>query len=368
MKSRTGSTLYDALCAGRGQYIYAPRALPIIRLKKGADEDDESLSNYLALPDSDEIRLMEANLSKYNAFLEDHWLDLIMPDGDFDALLRYNWAREPRGFGERRRIVDLDLYLNRKLHRVFNNGRIDHGGRFYGGWWQNLPKQFRKCIAINGLPTVEADFSAMQLNMLYALEGLSPPEKSYELEGFPPAERDFLKRSFFKLINAEKNIQAPRKEELPVGWTWKMVQDGLCELHRPIAKYLKSGKGIELQRMDSDIAESVMLTMMQEGILALPVHDSFIVWHSKKDRLIEVMKDKYQALMSQAVEVKPDVSWMDENLPPDAKDFNDEGVRFYDDFQADIVERPEYASYRKRLSDFVKDKGEAWGHRHSFYR
>lgn len=108
-------------------------------------------------------------------------------------------------------------------------------------------------------------------------------------------------------------------------------------------------------------------TAQVAAILALPVHDSFIVWHSKRDRLIEVMKDKYQAHMSQIVYVKTDVSWMDENLPAEAKELHEAGMRFYDDFQANIVERPEYAHYRKRLSDFIAEKEEAWGHRHSFY-
>ena len=28
----------------------------------------------------------------------------------------------------------------KRLRRIFNNGSFQQGGRFYGGWWQNIPK------------------------------------------------------------------------------------------------------------------------------------------------------------------------------------------------------------------------------------
>jgi len=344
--------------------------LPVIRIKKGSADDDSPNAFIPEQPDSDEVRRMEANLNRYNAFLADHWIDLMLPDADFDALQKTSKTSASRYFGDGARQVEVDLIRRRKLHRVFNDGDLRHGGRFYGGWWQNIPSKYRKAITINGHPTVEADFSAMQLNMLYAMEGLPAPADSYALDGFPPEQRALLKETFFRLVNAKENdrMQTPLRSSLPEGWTWTLILDGLRETHAPIAKHFRTGIGIELQRIDSDIAEMVMMRLMSNGLLALPVHDSFIVWDGKQNELVSTMRGAYMIRMRQQIGVKVDTTWMDENVPPDAHELHEDGVRFLDDFQADAVEGDEFQGWRQRLDDFVAVKGEDWGYRHSFFR
>ena len=39
-------------------------------------------------------------------------------------------------------------FTKRMLYRPFNNGSFEEGGRFYGGWWQSVPKEFRPSITI----------------------------------------------------------------------------------------------------------------------------------------------------------------------------------------------------------------------------
>ena len=70
-----------------------------------------------------------------------------------------------------------------RLYRVFNNGSFDEGGRFYGGWWQNLPSEYRQFITINGHTTSEYDYSAPSiLAMLYAELGQPLRDDAYEIE------------------------------------------------------------------------------------------------------------------------------------------------------------------------------------------
>src|SRR5690606_27759980 len=59
--------------------------------------------------------------------------------------------------------------------RIFSNGTWDSGGRFYGGWWQQIPNSkaggaWRRKIYINGNPTVEVDYSGLHIVLLYALK------------------------------------------------------------------------------------------------------------------------------------------------------------------------------------------------------
>jgi hypothetical protein len=60
-------------------------------------------------------------------------------------------------------------------------------------------------------------------------------------------------------------------------------------VHRPIAWAFHQDKGAELMRIDSDLAETVMRLMLRQGVVVLPVHDSFLVPVSKAARLEEAM-------------------------------------------------------------------------------
>ena len=82
---------------------------------------------------------------------------------------------------------------------------------------------------------------------------------------------------------------APRDSQSSQQQTSRPIQDALREKHAPISNYFNSGIGIQLQRIDSDIAEEVMMTFLQRDILVLPVHDSFITYFAQEDALKEVM-------------------------------------------------------------------------------
>ena len=84
-------------------------------------------------------------------------------------------------------------------------GELIWCGRFYGGWWQNIYKEARKKILINGAPVDEPDFSAYHINMLYALKKKPiPKEYPYQLDGYEmtPDNKKFLKRAVLISLNA----------------------------------------------------------------------------------------------------------------------------------------------------------------------
>ena len=45
---------------------------------------------------------------------------------------------------------------------ALNNWSFDEGGRFYGGWWERVPSRYRSHITIDGMPTVEMNYAAIQ--------------------------------------------------------------------------------------------------------------------------------------------------------------------------------------------------------------
>ncbi len=182
------------------------------------------------------------------------------------------------------------------------------GGRLYGPWWTNAPKGIRKAIQINGKPTVELDYSSLHLRMLYNEKGFEAEDDLYRLELLTAlaqkhglnedAYRPWVKRHTQALINCSPNGRP---------WTCKLEVDeiGPPELerkelvsliaakHHLIADSFMSGAGLRLQKIDSDIALEVVFSLMQEGIVVLPVHDSFLVQSDHEARLYAAMHNAY---------------------------------------------------------------------------
>ena len=59
--------------------------------------------------------------------------------------------------------------------------------------------------------------------------------------------------------------------------------------HEQISDVFGKGLGKTIQRLDSDIAFEIIVTLMDEGILCLPIHDSFIVESSAAPMLQDAM-------------------------------------------------------------------------------
>ncbi len=191
----------------------------------------------------------------------------------------------------------------KRLRRIFNNGTFKDGGRFYHGWWQEIPREYRQYILINGERTVEYDYSAFHITLLYAKEGID-----YEGDPYSYADSDLrglLKLILLIFINAKKTsgrsgaVKAIRKqmsdqpERYPKVENLDKVVDDFLNHHKAIEDYFYSGQGVKLQKLDSRIAEDIMLGLWTRGIVTLPIHDSFrtTVTHAKE--LLRAMETSF---------------------------------------------------------------------------
>ncbi|MBZ9808315.1 hypothetical protein [Mesorhizobium sp. ESP-6-2] len=327
--------------------IFQKESLPIIRLRKGSSRKDSGFADFEPTPETDQ---MESRLRRYNSFLQAQArINLFLTDDEIDELgKRKEQDQDELGsFQSDSRLIDLPS-ANR-LYRIFNDGSFDHGGRFYGGWWQNVPKEYRRFITINGMPTVEVDFSSMQLAMLYAKVGEQLEGDAYAIDGLPSELRPLVKATTLAIINAPGRIRAPSKSALPEGISWKDLQQAILEKHRPIAEYFRSGEGIRLQRLDSDIAEDVILGMMERGIPVLPIHDSFIVPEGLADEMSATMLDAYQQRMrGMTISLTRSTSLLDELLADQGGLGGDERHNLGMKLFLEMKEMPEYEGYRLR--------------------
>ena len=223
--------------------------------------------------------------------------------------------------------VVVDLTGSLSLHRVFNEGRWDRGGRFYGSVVQSIPSARRRHVTIDGQPVAEPDFKGMHPTMCYHLLGLVPAiEDPYDASKTLRAWRDrSTLRSAMKFVamaclNCTSRrsavgavIQAvargearwaaggtsPHKDEIFLAEGFRPVDlvNAFEKMH-PIllqAGYLYSGCGLRLQNLDSQIAERVMLRLVRLGKPVMSLHDGFLVKRSDSGLTCQVMVEEYQA-------------------------------------------------------------------------
>ncbi len=181
--------------------------------------------------------------------------------------------------GQTIRCGDHVLYKQMQLlWRVFNARRFTLGGRFYGGWWQTAKSSDRAHITLDGEPAVEHDYEQLHPRLLYAISGKSLDGDAYTLDGW---RRTLVKKAFNILLNAETYLAALRALTNEIGGVGAQAKaaaliEAVKARHVLVADYFHSGIGLRLQRKDADIAEQVMLSLLKDGIIALPIHDSFI--------------------------------------------------------------------------------------------
>ena len=213
------------------------------------------------------------NLSEINECFSRHLLDLRIKDSEIEALqdrLLSDSEKEP---------IDLTKKL---LVRIFINNSFGEGGRFYRGWWQNVPSEYRPFITINSKSTQEHDYSQLNPNMIYSLYNHELGSEDAYSRVIGPEHRDVVKEAFNAMFQANTSLESkPRGINIDeIGMTWKELRQAILNAHKPIKDLFFTGLGNKLQFEDSIMAENVMLQFARMDYPALPVHDSFIMHHA----------------------------------------------------------------------------------------
>jgi hypothetical protein len=203
---------------------------------------------------------------------------------------------------------DHTVYTRMKtLYRVYN-GAWSLGGRYYGGWWQQVRGGDRRHLLIDGCQTVELDYEMLHPRLLYAIAGCRLDGDAYTLDGW---DRKVCKRAFNTLLNAGNYKKALGAILLEVGKDRKTaiaLIAAMKERHAPVAHLFHSGAGLRLQNVDAEMASAVLRDMtVRRGITVLPVHDSFIVRTEHRNALEEAMDKAFAAAVA-TVEDRPVVS------------------------------------------------------------
>jgi hypothetical protein len=306
---------------------------PLIRAqiieKKRVKGRSQKIKTPVEVRPSGDVDRMRQNVKAINRVLNSAWYDLEISETAFAKLSDHMEDGKHSDGTDEAYPYALNL-TRRQIYRVFNSSDLSRGGRFYGGWWMEVPKEFRRKILIAGKRSVEVDYRSLHPTILYLERGLVPPDDPYAgILGTKEAARDVVKRAFNAMINAKGPLnQPPQGLNLkPYGKEWKDLAHQIMAVHEPIRDAFFSDSGARLQRIDSDIAEGVMLRMavwrgvtdpvysLERGLTSapwcLPVHDSFLVHIGREIELQRVMKEEFQRVLQTSHEPKMRVTLFD---------------------------------------------------------
>ena len=288
--------------------------------RKYNEETDEASVHFVAKPmeykdkDYAPIPVMRESLRNYNALLARTFIDI----ADLERpVLIIKKDKKPV------RRIQISQH-NKLVRRIFSRGNWSLGGRFYGGWWQQIDSSYRRRIMIDDKPVVEVDYSSLHISLSYALQGLQPPTDPYRLpevmlKGFDAqAQRAVVKGLILTAINARdlSSTLSAFRSKCDTGTPEKRLKDSqlkpllnkFIELNEPVAGYIAADKGVELMRIDGNLTAFIMDYFTERDIAILTVHDSYIVPRGYEEELMKVMNSAVKReLGDYKINMKPEV-------------------------------------------------------------
>lgn len=219
-----------------------------------------------------------------------------------------------------------DSYFNIQLKKIYLHSSFECGGRNYVvGESSNevLNKVKRKKLLIDGEPTVELDFANLYPRILADMEGVVLPKgfDPYEIEmsGFDDKKlfREVCKKGLLIALNCGDMVRASAalasslsdasikdrikkakdKGTFPTVMRCKQILEKLVEHNGYLLNHIHSGIGHELTNIESQIMDIIIESILMEGEVLIPIHDSVIVVESFKDKAEAIMYNAYDVVV-----------------------------------------------------------------------
>ncbi len=299
----------------RWRYYPHDKKTEVILVKDKIEIDNKLKKVTVSTPNTKQAKQHRENLNKINNELAKHCIALDLDDkalSIIDKKLIENTKKKNKGKSRKEKIHHSLNFSNVTLKRIFSNNSLKLGGRFYHGWWQTVLKEYRHHITIDGYKTAEVDFSAMSLRLLYAKEGVAVPDNRelYDIglkgsKAYLKRARELIKEFTIAIINDKRGfftLDDNKLEELKL--EHEELKTKVYKYHKPIIKYFGTGIGLSLMYTESLIAEDVMLSFLKQGVIVLPIHDSFIVRSGYQSSLEAQMKASFKKIVNTTTNLK----------------------------------------------------------------
>ena len=148
----------------------------------------------------------------------------------------------------------------------------------------------------------ECDYGQMSILLLYAEAGAQdqlPAGDLYDLSayGIPQECRPGIKKVMQAIINSPdtpKRLPKGARKHIPTNISLKQILTAIEQKHPVIYPLMTSNLGMQLLRKESDILVDVLLTLRENDVVALPIHDAVLVADEDKETAVKVMKEVFQ--------------------------------------------------------------------------
>jgi hypothetical protein len=133
--------------------------------------------------------------------------------------------------------------------------------------------------------------------VLYGLAGVEPEfNDAYTVPGME-AYRDGVKMVFNSMLHSSRTLT--RKPQgsaklLPKWMTIEQITERITRFHEPVAHVFYAGKGLYLSFKESTVLVDVLVKLLDQGIVALPIHDAIIVREDQQAKAKSVMLEVFR--------------------------------------------------------------------------
>ena len=196
--------------------------------------------------------------------------------------------------------------LKSPVKRIFSDLTSMKGGRLYTRM-QTLPDKkarIRINTHFNGDPVAEVDLSANHPRMIAALNGYELPADFYNEVAIETGTTKLQVKFFFmKAIGADnrsisrydtKDENHWTEEHLVLTQEERMKIEDYTQRHLPFLYVgLFKGMGVSLQSLEGDILLKTMLTLLDQDIPSLPMHDAVYVQQQFKIQAKKAIEDAW---------------------------------------------------------------------------
>jgi hypothetical protein len=196
--------------------------------------------------------------------------------------------------------------------RVFHNGSMSSGGRYYGLWTTLKKKQVRSRATIGGEPVVHLDLAASQPTLLSGLLGMTMNLQGgttwtdvyveivqalgAEDDDTPELKRKKAKQVVMEAIGSGSHTRKRPAKGSELSFSDDEYQGYLSAAKRVVpALELLSFGSVDgsnfLSFHESNMITDAMLDLAAHGIVAYPMHDALIVKQSNQEAALKSLRE-----------------------------------------------------------------------------
>jgi len=272
----------------------------LVLLREGELGGSKKLIDYTDTPRT--VRIRE-ELTAYNKLLENVHIELRDPS-DLTVLKDLNHQIVQRKFID---TGEVDI----QGRPLFNSG-----GRSYSAWSNLRGSAERPHIFIDGQPTIELDYQASAVNVIYkaltgvvyvgdpyslSVRGIEIPRNLVKAVATISLNSDGVKGTSTSVGSEYGELKASLKVADQIEYSEykritnkvkiKDILEAFLNKHKPIRHMFLRGTAIgnKVQCLESDLVFSVVSDLTNRSIPVLTIHDSFIVKASDSDTLKTLM-------------------------------------------------------------------------------